>query len=399
MTKHYILFTEKTLPQPDVASLVWAAHTANAAANLGYSSVLVYPYQKSKFLKPIDIIRPFRPRNPEKTLIDFYNIQEKLLVAPLPLPWPVARFNSKWTSASTLICKYYFPVHIRPHTKIVHTRDWNFTKASVRHNIPVIYEHHHYDNKLFEPEIVHSPFFQVAITLSDTVQENMIKQGMPQEKIIKLHSGLNHLFLIRKPEEAEEWRQKMLGESRQRLVVYSGGLYTFKGVDLLINVAKEMPQIQFVLAGGTESQVQAYQQLCRDKQINNVKLLGYIPQAQLASLLQSADVLAHPHCSGKAATFTSPLKFFDYMASGTPIAATEIPPLKEFKSANIVAGWCEPDNPIRFAQCLQKVLEKFSRRVEGYSENIEVARQFSCENRLTKIMNYIEKSMRPPLLT
>lgn len=398
MTKHYILFTEKPLPQPNVASLVWAAHTANAAANLGYSAVLVYPYQESKLLKPIDIIRPFRPRTPEKTLIDFYNIQEKLKVAPLPLPWPVAHFNSKWTSSSTLICKYYFPVHIRPHTKIVHTRNWNFTKASVRHKIPVIYEHHHYDNKLFEPEIVHSPFFQVAITLSDTVQENMIKQGMPPEKIIKLHSGLNHLFLIRKPEEAEEWRQKMLGEGRQRLVVYSGGLYTFKGVDLLINIAKNMPQIQFVLAGGTESQVQAYQQLCRDKQVNNVKLLGYIPQSQLASLLQSADVLAHPHCSGKAATFTSPLKFFDYMASGTPIAATEIPPLMEFKSANIVAGWCEPDNPIRFAQCLQEVLEKFSRRVEGYSENMEVARQFSCENRLTKIMSYVEEFMRPQLV-
>jgi len=46
----------------------------------------------------------------------------------------------------------------------------------------------------------------------------------------------------------------------------------------------------------TDSQV-------RDKQLSNVKFLGYIQHSQLASLLQAADVLAHP----------SPLKFFTWL--------------------------------------------------------------------------------------
>ncbi|MBD1934717.1 MULTISPECIES: glycosyltransferase [Cyanophyceae] len=397
MTKHYIFFTRNVLPQPNVASLVWAAHSANAAANLGYSAVLVYPSKDIKVLNPVDLIFPFRPRTPEKTLVEFYNIQDKLKVAPLPLPWPVDRFGGKLTSSSTIICKYYFPIHILPHTKIVHTRDWNFTKVAIQHKVPVIYEHHHYDSKQFEPEIVHSPFFQVAVTLSETVRENMIQHGMPSEKIIKLHSGLNNLFLIRKPEEAEAWRQKLLVEDRHHIVVYSGGLYPFKGVDLLIDVAEKLPQIQFALAGGTEPQVQAYQQMARKKQVNNVTFLGYLPQNQLASLLQAADILAHPHRFTEAATFTSPLKFFDYIASGTPIAATEIPPLIEFKSSNIIAGWCEPDNPLKFAECLKQVLETYPRRTEGYTKNIEFAHQFSCENRIAKIMNYVDDSMRPLL--
>lgn len=399
MPKHYVVFTKHALPQPDVASSVWAAHTADAAANLGYSAVLVYCKRHWKTLNPIDLILPFRPRKPDRKLSEFYNIQERLLVSPLPIPWPVDATKGKLFNSSTVICKYYLPVHIKPTTKIVHTRDWNFAKAAVKNQLAVIYEHHHYENKQFEADIVNSPFFQVAVTLSDTVRDSMIASGMPPEKIIKTHSGMNDLFLKRQPQKAKEWRQKLLENEGDRLAVYSGGLYPFKGVDLLVEVAASLPKIQFVFAGGKGSQVVHYQQLARKLGAENVTFLGYLKQNQLASLLQAADLLVHPHCSGQAATFTSPLKFFDYMASGTPIVATEIPPLEEFKSADVVAGWCEPDSPTRLAQTIQRVLDTHPRRAGGYENSIEFARQFSCENRIAKIIDRVQESMKPQLLS
>lgn len=397
MKKHYVFFTRSALPQPDLASSVWAAHSANAAANLGYSAILVYLQRGWQAFNPLELIHPFQLRKPAQKLTRFYNLQPNLKVAPLAMPWPIDAIGGKWTHSSTITCKFYFPIYIKPLTQLVHTRDWNFVKAAIRNGVAAIYEHHHYEDKIFEPEIVHNPLFQVAVTLSDCVQTSMIQCGMPPEKIIKIHSGMNHLFLNRQLEAAEDWRKKLLLEGRQFLVVYGGGLYPFKGVDLLLDVAQELPNIQFVLAGGQDFQVRAYQHLAREKQVENVKFLGYLEQNQLTSLLQAADVLAHPHCSGEAASFTSPLKFFDYLASGTPIAATEIPPLMEFKAANVVAEWCEPDRPLVFARCIEKVLEHYPRRREGYLQNIEMARQFSCENRIAKILSHVEGSMRPPI--
>lgn len=394
MTKHYIFFTGSVLPQPQ-AHLVQATNSANAAANLGYSTILFYFKVASSALNPIDWIYPFRPRRPEESLVKFYNLQEKLKVVPLAMPWPIDRVKSKWTSSNTIACKYYFPIHILPHTQIVHTRDWNFVKAAIKHGVPAIYEHHHHDSKQFEPEIVHNPQFQIAITVADPIRESMIQNGMPPEKVIKLHNGFNHCFAIRQPEASAVWRQQLLVEGRQHLVVYAGALHRFKGVDLLLEVAKELPEIQFVFAGGDAAQVQAYQQLARDMQVENVTFLGYILHEQLASLLQAADILAHPHCSGEAATFTSPLKLFDYMASGTPIVATEIPPLLEFKSSKAIAAWCEPDDPKQFAQCLQQVLQTHPRKIEGYTDNLDFVRQFSWESRAAKILTHVEESMRP----
>lgn len=203
---NYIFFTRNVLTNPE-AKLVQVANSANAAANLGYSTVLVYSHKGLTSHNPISLIRPFSPRKPEEKLAKLYNLQEKLKVAPLSMPWFVDKFGGKLTNSSTLVSKYYFPFHILPTTKIVHTRDWNFVKLAIMHGIPAIYEHHHHEDKKFEPEIVKNPLFTIAITVADTVRESMIQNGMPPEKVVKMHNGYSQLFATRQPEAAEEWRK------------------------------------------------------------------------------------------------------------------------------------------------------------------------------------------------
>lgn len=398
MIKHYIFFARSVLPQPDAAHLIQIAQLANAAANLGYSTVLVSLQQGLEALNPVNLILPFQPRKPDQKLAEFYNFQDKLKVAKLPMPWPIDQINNKFTNSSTIACKYYLPIHISPQAKIVHTRDWNFVKAAVLNGVPAIYERDHYEQKRYEPEIVNSKFFQVAVTVVDQVRDDMIKNGMPPEKVITLHNGFNQLFCVRHPEQAEEWRKKLLADGCQNLVVYAGALFKFKGVDLLIDIAKDLPHIKFALAGGNETQIKAYQQMTRDKQVNNVTFLGYLEQNRLASLLQAADILVAPHCSGEAATFTSPMKLFDYMSAGVPIVATEIPSMMEFKSSQAIAGWCEPDSPTELAKCIQQVLATHPRKPEGYQDNLDFVSQFSWENRIIKILDHVEERMRPQLL-
>ncbi|MBD0389613.1 MAG: glycosyltransferase, partial [Nostoc sp. C3-bin3] len=340
-----------------------------------------------------------KPKKPDREFIEFYDVQEMLKIAALPMPWPIDQIGGKFTNSSTVVTKYFLPVHIRPNSKVVHTRDWNFVKAAVKNKIPTIYERHYFQDQKYEPEIVHSPYFKLAITQSEPIRQSLIEYGMPPEKVIWLHNGFNQSFSIRQPKEAEIWRQELLINGRKHLVVYSGALYPFKGVDLLIDSAKELPEIQFVITGGTEAQVQAYQQLARDKNVENVEFLGWIlPRERLVSLFQAADILVHPHCAGKSADFTNPVKFFQYMATGTPIVATEIPPLMEFKASPLIASWCTPDDPHKLAQSIRHTLETYPRKIEGYAASIDFAQQFSWENRILKILSYLEEAQRPPIL-
>ncbi|HBE20148.1 MAG TPA: glycosyl transferase family 1 [Cyanobacteria bacterium UBA11149] len=400
MDKHYILFSRNISLKPGNAHEIHDVICANAAANLGYSSVLVYPDPDNTAWNPVKLLSPFTPRQPDSKFQKFYNSQEKLKVAPLPKPWPIDRFkgkiSGKLSNFNTILSKYYFPFHILHHTKIVHTRDWNFVKTVIKHKVPVIYERHYYQEKPFEPEIVSSPFFQIAVTQSEIIRQSLIQYGMPPEKVVWLDNGFEQLFLMRQPQEAEAWRKELLTDGQKQLVIYSGSLHGFKGIHILIDAAKELPEIQFALTGGTESQLQEYQEIIRTNNIHNVTFLGWIlPKDRLISLLQAADVLVHPHCSGNAADFTNPVKFFQYMASGTPMVATEIGPLMRFKSSPIVAAWCPPDNPTELAQSIEYTLNTYPRKIEGYGESIKFARQFSWENRTEKILSYVQESMRP----
>ena len=393
--KYYIFYTRNERPQLDTPSLVQVTHEANAAANLGYPTLLVYLKSRTQPFNGIEFLRPFNIQKINDQVIQAYNLGEKLKEITLPIPWSLTDPGGKWTDTNTIVSKYYFPFHLASKTQILHTRDWNLARVAIRCKVPVIYEQDHDDQKTFETEIVQSPYFQVAVTVAESLREKMIGKGMPPEKTVSLHNGFNKLFLIRRPQEAEDWRKQLIPVPGEHLVVYAGALYPFKGVDMLIDVAKMLPDIQFAIAGGKEEQVKSYQQQAQEKQVNNVKFLGFLSQEKLASLLQAADILAYPHRSGEASTFTSPLKFFDYMASGTPIVATEILPLKEFKSVNMAVGWCEPNNPDRFAEMIQHVLSKYPRKTDGYTNSIESVEQFSWENRVNKILNHVEESMRP----
>ena len=397
LKKHYIFFIAEELPQPE-AHLVQSTNAANAAANLGYSTVLVYPQKGLKAINSVNLARPFQPKKMPIELIKYYNLQDKLKVAPLPMPWPIDHFRSKFTDSNTIASKYYLPFHILTTTKLVHSRNWNFIKAAIKNGVPAIYEHHHHEDKQFEPEIVNSPLLQIAVTVVETIRETMIQNGMPPEKVITLHNGFNRLFMQRQPDKAAQWREKLLKDGRSQLVVYGGAIQQFKGIDVLIDVASQMPNVQFACAGGKPTEVEYYQRVAKEKQVDNMTFLGYVLHNELASLLQAADILAHPHCSGKAATFTSPLKLFDYLASGTPIVATEIPSLIEFKTTQTIAAWCEPDNPKKFAESLKRVLETHPRKIEGYSDSVEFVKQFSWENRAAKILSYVDESLRPLLI-
>ncbi|MCY7274583.1 MAG: glycosyltransferase family 4 protein [Phormidesmis sp. CAN_BIN44] len=396
MKKHYLFFSNHLSLKPDTAHEIHDVLCANAAANLGYSSVLTYPDQTLGRFNPIAWAAPFKLQKPDQEFTEFYDTQDYLQIAPLPLPWLSDRHSSKFTNSSTIVCKYYLPVHILSKTQLVHTRNWNFAKAAVKNEIPVIYESHYYQETPFEKAIVSSPWFQVAITQSALTRENLVQCGMPPEKAVALHNGFERSFLIRQPQEAETWRRELLKNGRNKLVVYSGALYRFKGVDLLIEVAKELPEIQFVVTGGTDSQVDAYRTLSQQKGVENITFLGWIlPRQRLVSLFQAADILAHPHCSGKEADFTNPVKFFQYIASGTPIVATTIAPLLEFKLPHLAMDWCEPDDSIQFSDCLRFALKRYPRKIEGYAENIEFGQQFSWENRIEKILSYVDERLRP----
>jgi glycosyltransferase involved in cell wall biosynthesis len=367
---------------------------ANAAANLGYAPWLVYLDHSPRAWRPQRWVNP-RPHAVEQDFAHFFNIQQRLQLLPLAMPWPIDRVRHKLTNSSTIACKYYWPLHLQSKTALVHTRDWNFAKATLKSQVPVIFECHHLDQKPFEPEFAQSPWLQAVVTVINTVKANILERGMPAEKVHVVPNGFNQNFLRRAPEAANQWRRQLLGNKYTKLAVYAGALYPFKGIDLILEIAPQLPMVKFVLAGGPEDQQLHYRRIVQERPLGNVELVGFLAQQDLAHLLQGADVLLHPHLLGPASTFTSPLKLFDYIAAGTPIVASRIPSLTGWPFDELVDVWCKPNHPPALATGLRDLLNRQGRPPAGFTRDAKVLQQFSWEARIEAILEHVEPRYRP----
>ena len=137
------------------------------------------------------------------------------------------------------------------------------------------------------------------------------------------------------------------------VVMYAGNFESYQGVEMLL---KSMPyllkcekdglcmnsqthhEIKLVLVGGETGQINRLKSFAGRLGIfDSVLFLGKHPMEEIPSLLSLADILVSPRIEGT----NTPMKIFDYLASGKPAAATNLPMHTQVLSEK-TAVLCEP---------------------------------------------------------
>lgn len=139
------------------------------------------------------------------------------------------------------------------------------------------------------------------------------------------------------------------------IVVYTGHLYAWKGVDTLASAARLLPKTEFYVVGGTEADVKAY--IAKYSDIQNLHVVGRRLHSEIPLWQKAADVLVLPNTAKEeiSAHYTSPMKLFEYMASGTPIVASDIPAIREIVGDER-AVLVRPDDARALADGITRVL-------------------------------------------
>lgn len=219
--------------------------------------------------------------------------------------------------------------------------------------------------------------------------------GIPREKLVLARNGFDEQsFAVELTKK--EAREKTGLPVDKRIVIYTGHLYDWKGAEILAEAAKTLPDILFVFVGGSKTEVNDFSS--RYRQNNNILFLGQKSHKDIPLYLWSADVLVlpnsvkseNPRFTGYSVFDTSPIKMFEYMASGRPIIASDLPAIREVlseKNAILVAS----DSPDLLAETIKDFLahqEKFdSLAKQGLVDVVE----FTWKKRAEKILEFIGK--------
>lgn len=185
--------------------------------------------------------------------------------------------------------------------------------------------------------------FLAHITHSEYTRARYLDLGISSEKVFCVYNGFEPRRLEGMLGRAEAKRRIGIDPAR-KTVVYAGRINHKKGLELVLEAAKSLPDHLFLLVGSYGNG--PIETLA--KEVANVRAIPWqhSPEA-LRQYLDVADVLLIPPSLKPLAEFGStviPLKLYLYMGAGRPILAGDTPDVREILEDGRNALLCRPDS-------------------------------------------------------
>jgi glycosyltransferase involved in cell wall biosynthesis len=156
-------------------------------------------------------------------------------------------------------------------------------------------------------------------------------------------------------------------------VIYTGSLYEWKGVEDIVEAGPYLDEACHVtLIGGNKQQIG----ILRERlgiHAHKFTFHPFMPHDSIQQYLFDACIALLPNSPGSVSRWTSPLKLFEYLASGCAIIATDIPTIRELLMKDQACFYSSGDarglaNCINQLNANPSVAERLGRKGHGLAQ-------------------------------
>jgi glycosyltransferase involved in cell wall biosynthesis len=344
-------------------------------------------------IAPTTLIVPLKPKSSRDRTYSRYNIISRFKIIFMPsidlVPLNLGIFFFYLQSITFSLLATVYSLFLKK--DVYYTRDifsaFFLVMFRFIHKKKVIYEIHgeptHFENKIVPWTMKH---LDGCIVLNSYILDYYKNLS---NNIIIAPDAVD-LEMFNKKEDKSLLRKK-LNMLDKKLVLYSGHLYKWKGIYTLIDSAKYLTdKFHIYLLGGTSEDIKKVKQYIAANRINNVTVLGFVEYKNVPDYLASSDILVLPNSMEhkQSSTYTSPLKLFEYMASGNVIVSANVPSSREIlnKDNSIMVA---PDDPKALAEGIKKAANKSSHKLALKAKEEVV--NYSWDLRAKKILDFFSK--------
>ncbi len=314
------------------------------------------------------------------------------------------KFDVEWIKASPRLRRYDFAFKA-----VRHTRQWKAELLLTRVpqsaalasflGFPTVFEIHDFPRswmgsrllKVFVKGWGAKALLSITKALADDLSTAF---NIPDQLIHIAADGvdLNRFENLPSPSQA----RKHLALQEGFTVGYTGHLYPGRGSNFILDIAKEIPEINFLLVGGEARDLKNVQANIEKNKLTNVKLTGFVSNAQLPLYQAASDILLMPYqktvsasSGGDISRYLSPMKMFEYLASERPIISSDLEVLQEvLNNKNSVI--LPTEDPLLWVEEIRKMKEDSGMR-ESLSTNArQTAEKHSWQSRAKQILTSLK---------
>jgi glycosyltransferase involved in cell wall biosynthesis len=356
----------------NVANSLQAMKAVHALAQLGHAVTLIVPVSE-------------RPHSNWNELAAFYGLQQEFRVEYLPSASRRLFFLSAVRCAKSLKPDLLYA--------------WPLQSAALGliNGLPVVLEIHDLPSgrigpfwfRYFRDSKGNKRMAVITRALKEALA-NRYGAVLRQSDVVLAPNGVELERFERLPGPSAA--RRALGLPEAPTVACTGHVYPGRGVDLFVELAKKQPGVWFIWAGGKQEDVEAWK--VKTQEIPNLKFIGFVHNAQLPMYQAAADVLLMPYSHeigissglGHSAQISSPMKMFEYMATGRAILASDLPVFHEVLDDNN-AVFCPPEKVVAWDGALQALFDNPARREELARQARLDAQKYSWTERAKHILD------------
>ncbi|OHA19643.1 MAG: hypothetical protein A2836_02055 [Candidatus Taylorbacteria bacterium RIFCSPHIGHO2_01_FULL_45_63] len=340
---------------------------------------------------PLQLVVPKR-KTLSSSIRDFYKLKADVPLIRLPVLDIYGGNRGRfWLGSFSFMLSYFFTMwvrYLRGERGVVYTIDMDQFSIFLVAFLPFRFFIEIHDAK--PRGFVFFVVFKRArgiITINNIIKEKLCERfHLPPEKILVHPNGIDIDFFDLAPQKKEA-REKLGLSLQKKTVVYTGQFYDWKGLDIFPAAAKQLPEIYFYLVGGSREE---FSELTGISDIpENVIFAGKRPYEEMPLWLKAADALVVLGTKQNEYSYyhTSPMKLFEYLASGGVIVAAATPAIKDVVSEKEVFFY-EPDNVDSFAVTIKQALSEDTHSKQAFAK--EAAHRFTWQKRALSILGFIK---------
>lgn len=230
----------------------------------------------------------------------------------------------------------------------------------------------------------------ITRSLADFILQGQLNSQL-REKLLVCPDGVDLERFENLPDQ-RSLRDKYAIDDQSFVIGYSGHLYEGRGIDLILEAACSFPSDRFLIFGGDPEGVNKYREIAHHKNLTNVTFCGFIPNSELPAHLSLCSILLMPYQrkvitsrGANTVSWMSPLKMFEYMASGRLILSSDLPVLREIlNEGNCI--FCDPGDVQSWINAIQYAREnpQIVRRIA--SQAMMDVRKYTWKERVKSIL-------------
>ncbi|MFA4669678.1 glycosyltransferase [Pyrococcus kukulkanii] len=279
------------------------------------------------------------------------------------------------------------------HSHFTYPQGYVGIKISERFNVPVIvtlHENHpHLESILrnVKDKAVYTwKNADMLIRVNKKDMDRFVKYGVPFEKIIYIPNGFDPRKFQRIPMGIA---RKALGiDDHSKIIFNVSRLYPEKGHKYLVEamhyIISQREDVFCYIGGAGPLYNDLERQIKKLNLQNYIRLLGYVPDQELALWMNAADVFVFPSLNESFG-----IAVLEALAVGTPVVATYNGGSESILISEDYGLLCEPQNPKDLAEKILIALEKEWNR----EKILRYATQFTWDNVVRQILQLYYRVM------